>query len=196
MKALKIRYHLANILSAYRVLSSPALIVCLFTGRIELFKWLLAISFFTDAADGYLARRLKTVTAFGARLDSVGDDLTVAVAMLGIAWLYPGFFHAQLIAILIVLGLLALQIGVALVKFHKMTAYHTYLAKVAAVSQAAWILCFLFFEMPFYPLFYLCISITSVQIVEEILMTIVLPSYSVNVKGLYWVLRKTQSSGE
>lgn len=194
MKGLKIKNHLANILSAYRIISSPALIFCLLTGRTELFKWLLAISFFTDAADGYLARRLRTETAFGARLDSVGDDITVAVAIFAIVRLYPDFFYDQVVAITVVLGLLALQIGIALVKFRKMTAYHTFLAKIAAVLQAAWLLCFLFFETPLYPLFYLCILVTCLQIVEEIFITLVLSVYTVNVKGIYWALKREQSA--
>lgn len=194
MKGLKIKSHLANILSAYRIVSSPALIVFLLTDSIELFKYLLAISFFTDAADGYLARRLRTVTAFGARLDSVGDDITVAVAVFAIARLYPGFFYDQAVVIMIVLGLLALQIVIALIKFRKMTAYHTYLAKAAAVLQAAWLLCFLFFETPVYPLFYLCILITCLQIAEEIFITLVLSVYTVNVKGIYWALKSERSA--
>ena len=194
MKGLNIKNHLANILSAYRIISSPVLIFCLLMGRTELFKWLLAISFFTDAADGYLARRLRTVTAFGARLDSVGDDITVAVAIFAIAKLYPGFFYDQAVFIAILLGLLALQIGIALVKFHKMTAYHTYLAKLAAVLQAAWLLCFLFFETPVYPLFSLCILITCLQIAEEIVITLVLSVYTVNVKGIYWALKSERSA--
>lgn len=194
MKGLKIKNNLANILSAYRIISSPVLIFCLLMGRTELFKWLLALSFFTDAADGYLARRLRTVTAFGARLDSVGDDITVAVAIFAIARLHPGFFYDQAVIIAILLGLLALQIGIALVKFHKMTAYHTYLAKLAAVLQAAWLLCFLFFETPLYPLFYLCILVTCLQIAEEILITLVLSVYTVNIKGIYWALKRGQSA--
>lgn len=193
MKISILRSHLANILSAYRIISSPALIICLLAGYFEIFKWLLAISFFTDAIDGYLARLLNVETAFGARLDSIGDDITVGVAIFGIATIYPGFFHDQVASILIVLGLLAAQIGVALVKFRKMTAYHTYLAKLAAVLQAVWILVFLFLEIPLYPLYYVCISVTCLQIAEEILITLLLPEYTVNVKGLCAVLTKKQS---
>jgi CDP-diacylglycerol--glycerol-3-phosphate 3-phosphatidyltransferase len=75
-----------------------------------------------------------------------------------------------------------------------MTAYHTYLAKLAAVLQAAWLLCFLFFETPLYPLFYLCILVTCLQIAEEILITLVLSVYTVNIKGIYWALKRGQSA--
>ena len=193
MKDTLFRSQLANILSFYRIISSPVLIVCLLSGRFELFKWLLAISFFTDAADGYLARLLKAETAFGARIDSIGDDITVAVAIFGIATMYPGFFDDQVVSVLIILGLLAVQIVTALAKFGKMTAYHTYLAKLAAILQAGWILFFLFLEIPLYPLFYLCISVTCLQIAEEILITLLLPVYTVNVKGIFSVLTKKHS---
>ena len=191
-RTFKVRNYVANTLSTYRILSSPLLIFFLFTDRTGLFKWFLALSFFTDAADGLIARRMRTKSVFGARLDSIGDDITVAIAIAGIVKLFPWFIYDQQIAISIVLALLVLQIGVALIKFRKMTAYHTYLAKLAAVLQAAWLLGFFFFETPLYMLFYLCILVTCLQLAEEIVITLVLSVYTVDVKGVYWAVKKNR----
>ncbi len=54
---------------------------------------LFAIAALTDLLDGYLARRLKQISAFGAFLDPVADKLMVAAALVmlvdkhGSAWL-------------------------------------------------------------------------------------------------------------
>lgn len=42
---------------------------------------LFAVAAFTDLLDGYLARRLKQISAFGAFLDPVADKLMVAAAL-------------------------------------------------------------------------------------------------------------------
>jgi CDP-diacylglycerol--glycerol-3-phosphate 3-phosphatidyltransferase len=50
-------YYLINGITGYRMLAAPVLVWLIFTGNLDLFKWMLAISFFTDLIDGYLARR-------------------------------------------------------------------------------------------------------------------------------------------
>jgi CDP-diacylglycerol--glycerol-3-phosphate 3-phosphatidyltransferase len=82
-------HQIVNALTFYRILAAPILLLLIISHRPEVFKWLLAISFFTDAIDGYLARRYKVNSVLGARLDSIGDDLTVAVGVIGIIAFKP-----------------------------------------------------------------------------------------------------------
>ena len=168
------------------------LVVLLFKGEQELFKWLLGVSFFTDLIDGVLARTFKVTSILGTRLDSIGDDLTVLVAILGLGFLQPRFFIEQW-TILVPLGILfLLQTGFALYRYGRITSFHTYLAKLAALAQGIFLLSFFFFETINYPLFYSAAFITIAELAEEIIIVWVLPKWKSNVRGLWWVLQKKQ----
>ena len=185
-------YYMINGITLYRIITAPLLVVLLFKGEQELFKWLLGVSFFTDLIDGVLARTFKVTSILGTRLDSIGDDLTVLVAILGLGVLQPRFFIEQW-TILVPLGILfLLQTGFALYRYGRITSFHTYLAKLAALAQGIFLLSFFFFETINYPLFYSAAFITIAELAEEIIIVWVLPQWKSNVKGLWWVLQKKQ----
>ncbi len=185
-------YYMINGITLYRIITAPLLVVLLFKGEQELFKWLLGVSFFTDLIDGVLARTFKVTSILGTRLDSIGDDLTVLVAILGLGVLQPRFFIEQWI-ILVPLGILfLLQTGFALYRYGRITSFHTYLAKLAALAQGIFLLSFFFFETINYPLFYSAAFITIAELAEEIIIVWVLPQWKSNVRGLWWVLQKKQ----
>lgn len=50
-----------------------------------------AFLFYTDAIDGFLARRYRVTSLWGAKLDSIDDDLTVFVGLTGIMVFKPEF---------------------------------------------------------------------------------------------------------
>src|ERR1700739_3282342 len=126
-------YYVINGITLYRILAAPVLLLLLLYSRYDVFKWLLAISFFTDAIDGYLARRYHAISVLRARLDSIADDLTLAMAIFGIVKLNFKFILHEWVWIAILVALFLLQTGFAFIRYHKMTAFHTYTAKVAAV---------------------------------------------------------------
>ena len=185
-------YYMISGITLYRIITAPLLVVLLFKGEQELFKWLLGVSFFTDLIDGVLARTFKVTSILGTRLDSIGDDLTVLVAILGLGVLQPRFFIEQWI-ILVPLGILfLLQTGFALYRYGRITSFHTYLAKLAALAQGIFLLAFFFFETINYPLFYGAAFITMAELAEEIIIVWLLPQWKSNVRGLWWVLQKKQ----
>jgi phosphatidylglycerophosphate synthase len=189
-------YYFINGITLYRLLAAPVLLFLILYSRYDIFKWLLALSFFTDAIDGYLARRYNAISVLGARLDSIADDLTIAMAIFGIIKLNLQFILHEWVWIAILVLLFVVQTGFAFARYRKMTAFHTYTAKVAAVVQAAFIISFFFVSNPPYLLFYICAVATCLDLIEEILLIWVLPVYRLNVKGLYWVLkRKRVKSG-
>jgi CDP-diacylglycerol--glycerol-3-phosphate 3-phosphatidyltransferase len=191
-KTESIAFYLINCITLYRIVTAPLLIVLLFRGEQELFKWLLGVSFFTDLIDGVLARTFKVTSILGTRLDSVGDDLTVLVAILGLGVLQPRFFIEQW-TLLLPLGILfLLQTGFALFRYGKITSFHTYLAKLAALAQGVFLLSFFFFETIYYPLFYAAAFITMAELAEEIIIVWLLPQWKSNVRGIWWVLQQKQ----
>lgn len=182
-------YYLVNGITLSRVLAAPVLFILIFTHRFDIFKWGLLLSFTTDAIDGFLARRYHVVGVFGAKMDSIGDDLTVAAGIVGLLSSNMLFLMNRVEFVIALALLYIVQLGLAFYKYQRMTNFHTYVAKIAAVSQAAFLLSFFFFTGPLVPLFYLTVALTALDLIEEIVLIFVLPVYAVNVKGLFWVLR-------
>src|SRR5688572_7448036 len=85
-------------------MAAPFLLLLLFTGNYDIFKWLLALSFFTDLIDGFLARKYKVTSILGARLDSIGDDLTVLVGIIGLFVTQLPFIKEQVIFFIVLLA--------------------------------------------------------------------------------------------
>lgn len=192
-KTEKTSYIVVNSITMYRLVSAPILLVLAWLGYHDLFKWLIAFSFFTDAIDGPISRRYKVTSVFGAKLDSVADDATVIVSTLALWFINPDFLREHWKALAIMIGVLGIQITAALVAYGKVTSFHTYLAKAAAVVQALFFFAILF-ELPMaVEMFYAAIGISILQLVEEIAMIIVLPQWKSDVKGLYWALKERRA---
>ena len=83
------------LLTWLRILTIPLVIGVFYVPGVWLSSWhqnLIATSLFiaaaiTDWLDGYLARRLNQMSAFGAFLDPVADKLMIAAALIVLVWL-------------------------------------------------------------------------------------------------------------
>lgn len=185
-----IMFYVLNSITLYRLITSPVLIILAILEQFDIFKWLLLVSFFTDAIDGFIARKYKITSKFGARLDSIADDSAIFAAIIGMCIWNGLFLIYQIIPVIVLLLLYVVQNALALRRYRRPTSFHTYLAKTAAVSQAAFILTFFFLPEPLTWLFYISVALTTADLLEEIILVIILPGYRTNVKGLYWVLSR------
>jgi phosphatidylglycerophosphate synthase len=181
-----------NFISFFRIIAFPIFMVLLVINRIDIFKWLLLVSFLTDAMDGYLARKFRVTSILGARLDSISDDLTVLAAFLGLIVVHPQFLLEQWLVIVILLILFLVQAAYAFIRYQKMTSFHTYIAKAAAVLQGIFMCAMFFLDEPLPWLFYLAAGTTALGLLEETLMIGVLPTWKADVRGLYWAMRERQ----
>ncbi|HEY0742043.1 MAG TPA: CDP-alcohol phosphatidyltransferase family protein [Chryseosolibacter sp.] len=188
MKATRISYYLINAITMYRLVSAPFLLLVAALGYDVWFRWLVAFSFLTDAMDGPLSRKYQVTSVFGSRLDSVADDVTVLVSTVALWILHPEFFKNNWVVIAALFALFGIQTIAALIAYKKVTGFHTYLAKMAAVAQALFFISFFFNFSIVGGLFIVAAIITAIQLIEEIILVIVLPEWKTNVKGLYWVL--------
>ena len=184
--------NLVNGITIYRIIAAPLLILLVIYNQMDWFKWLLAISFFTDAIDGYLARKFNVTSIAGARLDSIGDDLTVLAGTIGMIGFKSAFLKEEAFLLIILLALFILQTVLALIKYGKMTGFHTYAAKTAAVLQAVFLILLFFLPDPLYGLFYAALLVTAIQLIEEIIIILWLPEWEANVKGLYWINKRSR----
>jgi phosphatidylglycerophosphate synthase len=182
-------YYVINGITFYRLMASPFLAFLIFNGQMDPFKWLLGISFFTDLIDGWLARKFRVASVFGTRLDSIADDLTILAAIIGMIVLKKEFFLSELAIFIVLLGLFAVQTFIALIRYKKITSFHTYLAKMAAILQGVFFILLFFLLHPVYVLFYAAALVTAVELIEEIWLAYYLKEWKANIKGLFWVLR-------
>lgn len=82
---MKLPVSIPNILTGLRIIFIPVLVIVFYFYPMD-WRYLasaivFAVASATDWMDGYLARRLKQITPFGAFLDPVADKLLVAVAL-------------------------------------------------------------------------------------------------------------------
>ena len=180
-------YTIADWLSFYRIAAVPILLVLLWLREREIFTWFLLISYSTDAIDGYLARKLKISSERGAQLDSIGDQLTFIVGLIGLWVFEKAFIKENLLLIAIAFIPYIVQMLIAFKKYGKATAFHTYLAKISAVTQAFFILSTLFFY-PVYHLFYVMLVIGVLETLEEISLIFMYDNWVKDVKGIYWAV--------
>ncbi len=188
-----VSYKVVNAITIYRILAAPVLIFLIFTEQFDLFKWLLPFSFFTDLIDGFLARKYKVESILGSRLDSIGDDLTVLAAITGLILFDPDFIRKESFVLIFLFSLFLVQILCALIRYGRLTSFHTYLAKTAALFQGVFFILYFLFSQPLIVLFYAAAVITALDLIEEIIIVFLLPEWEANVKGIYWLNRRKKN---
>lgn len=186
----KAAYYLINAITLYRSVAALFLFYLVYAGQMHIFKWLLPVSFFTDLIDGPLARTFKVESKSGSFYDSIGDDLTILAGVIGMLVFKTDFIHEQLLIFLVLFGLFLIQLILALVRYGKISSYHTYSAKAAAILQGSFMILLFLLPDPVYPLFYLAAIFTLADLLEEILLVFLVKEWERNVKGIYWVLKQ------
>ena len=181
-------FNIADWFSFYRVVAAPFLLLLLWLGERELFTWFLLFSYCTDMIDGFLARKLKITSARGSQLDSLGDQITFIIGLIGLLVFELGFMKENYLLILIALISYNIQMIMAYRKYGKATSFHTYLAKLSAIVQGVFILWVLFFS-PIYWLFYGMIALGLLETIEEIILIFMYDEWVADIKGIYWALK-------
>jgi CDP-diacylglycerol--glycerol-3-phosphate 3-phosphatidyltransferase len=182
-------FNIADWITAYRIITAPIVFLLIFFSNQLIFSIFLTISFLSDAIDGFVARRLKIVSSRGAYLDSIGDVITVVVAIIGVFWFRFDFVKEQVVWLAIIIGLYFLQLGLAYWRYGRPSSFHTYAVKLAAVMQALFLLALLFFDYLDW-LFKIVVVLSVIEAIEEIILIFVLKKWETDVKGLYWVLKR------
>ena len=180
--------HLPNILTSARILAIPALVWLAVTRRHDPFAVLLVASLVGDIVDGLLARVLHASSALGASLDSVADLLLFFTAAYGAWAFYPDAMRAHAFAFGLIPVLWIAEIAASFVRYGRPSSFHTTLARIAAYVMGIFI--GLLFLTGFEPwLLYVADAAVTLATLEEFALLAVLPTWTADVRGLYWVLR-------
>ena len=179
---------LPNLLSASRLALIPLLAALAWTGRAPLFLVALAAGFASDVLDGQIARRWGLASELGAKLDSWGDLALYATLPLFAWWLWPDVLRAETPWLVVAIAAFALPTLIGLLRWGRLTSYHTYLAKLCSwlVGGSAFVL---FCGGPSWP-FHVATVVLVVEAVEEIAITCVLPRWRSDVPSIWHALAK------
>jgi len=181
--------HVPNVLSAARALAVPVLFVLAWQGQETAFTWVLIPALLSDIFDGLIARVFHLESRLGAALDSVADTLMMVVSLYGLWAFHPGVIreHAWLCGLAV--GLWVLEDVLALLRYGRLSSFHTYLSKIVANLLGLFIgWLFLFGFEPW--LLYLAAGASIVASLEELALLGVLPRWRADVRGLWWVVRE------
>ena len=176
-----------NLLSGVRLLLIPLLVSLAWNGNSQLFLFCLIVSLFSDLADGFLARMLKQTSEVGAKLDSWADLATCLTLPVCAWWLWPEVIREE--AAWLIAGL-ASYVGAILfgfLKFGRLTSYHTWGAKLAAMLLGAAVL-MLFGAGEGWPLRVVMPIVVLTQL-EEMVITATLSKWRADLPSLWHALQ-------
>lgn len=176
-----------NLLSGFRLLAAPIMLYLAWINKPLSFLVLLSISLSTDAIDGFLARRLNWQSELGARLDSWGDFATYITVPLGAWWLWPDILRREAFFVWLVIIAYVLPIAIGYAKFHRLTSYHTWAAKLSAVIISVSAL-LLFLTDTAWP-FRIAAVFQAIEALEEIAITLTIPEMRSNIPSLWHARR-------
>ena len=185
--------NLPNLISALRLGMVPLLASLALEHKAELFLTILALSLFTDALDGFLARRLDQVTKLGTQMDSWADMATYAVMLLGLYVIWPDIYQSESTYLVIAFSSWLVPLLVCFARFQKFPSYHTWAAKLTAVSLVpGYFVATLWGEVLLFRivlLFYLWVAL------EQVMITSILPRWQGDIDGLWHALSIARSNG-
>lgn len=123
---------LPNALSVGRLALVPVLFLLAWNGRPRAFLVCLVASLTSDFLDGLLARMLNQSTELGAKLNTWAD-LVTTLSLPACAWLLsPELIQREAIFLIAPLGTYLASLLFGLIKYRRLTSYHTWAGKVAA----------------------------------------------------------------
>jgi cardiolipin synthase len=153
----------------------------------------LLFSGFTDILDGYLARKFDQITALGSHLDSWGD-FAIYISMAICAWiLWPDIVLRELVYFGMIVASFSIPVAVGLIKFKRLTSYHTWSVKIAATATFLGYF-LLFAEIAQWP--FILASIMCVYAgIEEILITLILHRERADIRSI-WAAMKYEHAAD
>ncbi len=176
-----------NILSISRIIMAPMMVMAAFLGSQRGFTFLYGASLFTDAIDGFLARRLHAESKWGATLDSRGD-LAVALCLpIGAFLLWPVMMRELIPYIVVALCAYLAPLIVGEFRYRRLPSFHTWGAKAMAVL--AGLSMFFMFLTENSLFFRLCVPFVVLESIEELIMIAILPKWHPNIPSLWHAIK-------
>jgi len=177
------KINIPNMLSLFRIIVAPFLLLSGWLGMPTLFFTLFGLMLFSDVLDGIIARAWDQTSKLGAKLDSYGDIVTYLSTLLAAWWLWPDVIKEEIVYITVAICIYILPAFFSLAKFGQLASYHTWMTKALAVLMSASIVMLLGFENPL--LFHISVYFLAITAIENIAITLILPQPKNNIRTLW-----------
>lgn len=183
---------LADTITLSRLAVLPGLVVAAITGASSWFAALVAFALVSDAVDGRVARWRGTAGPRGAWLDSVADAAFYLTAPSCALVLHPELrgVHAPLVIVVIVS--LATPPVAGWLRYGRLPAYHTHLARATEVTLGAGFLLFVLGGTSW--LLYPGAAVLVLSTVEELAITWTLPAWTPDVPSILHARRSHRAT--
>ena len=177
------QFNVPNLLSLFRIIAAPFLLLTGWFGMPTLFYILFGLMLLSDALDGIIARVMDQTSELGARLDSYGDILTYLTTPIAVWWLWPDLVKEELYYIIAAIIIYILPAVFALIKFGKLASYHTWITKLSALLMSVGVVILIGFDNNL--LFHIAIYFLVIEMIENIVITMILPKQKSNIYSIW-----------
>lgn len=181
--------HIPNALSVARIVAAPLLVFLAVTGHETAFTWVLVPALLSDIADGLIARVFQLQSKLGALLDSVADTLLLFASIVGIWSFHREVIDQHAFAGILLVGAWLLENIVALVRYGRLSSFHTYVSKVAGYLLGIFVGVLFVFGFHSW-LLYAAVGVSVLGNLEELALLKMLPEWRPDVRGIIWILRE------
>lgn len=173
------------------IIGITAIISPHFSGEMIVFFMLLGIV--SDIFDGVIARKLKIDTKALRVLDSNVDLFFWTVSVIAVFGMNWEFVQLHWMSILVVVGLEIFAYLISFIKFKKMIATHTYLAKIWSLTLFLF-LCELVHTCQSNFLFQTVIGLGIISRIEIIFILILSKNWKTDVSSIYYLQSSKKDS--
>lgn len=134
-----------------------------------------SLGFLSDLLDGMIARRLKIVTAKLRIFDSYIDIIFYISLMISILFVYNSLIIKFYSLFLLLILLQLVNWVISLIKFYRLTSYHSYLAKLRALALFIAVFVLFYFEKTTF--LWVSIVLAIISNIEGIIISLLLPKW-------------------
>jgi cardiolipin synthase len=134
---------LPNLLTFFRLLLLPPVVLLLLNHRYDAALLVFAVAGFSDALDGYLAKRYHWTSRLGALLDPLADKLMLVSGFVTLAWL--GLIPPWLVVLIILRDVVIVSGAIVYhMRIEKLEAAPSLVSKLNTFAQILLILAVMF----------------------------------------------------
>ena len=174
-------------------MATPVLLYAALARNTDLFKWLLLACLLSDILDGLIARAFHLRSPLGARLDSTADMIVFAIGIFGLYRFQSDVLAQHWLPLAFVVGLYVVEAAGALWRYGRISSFHTILVRTSAYAQGIFVMSLFLFGYTAW-VFYAMTAITVLAYGEEIILLFLLPEWTTDVRGVYWVLARRRTA--